>query len=145
MNRPIVLKHEFVQYIPEQLENGTVYVSIEFATAAHRCCCGCGREVTTPISPTDWTLLFHGDSVSLDPSIGNWNFPCQSHYFIRRNRVMWAKRWTPAQIDAGRAHDSRAKQQYFSDKKPTTLHESKPPEKSQPKDGFWRRLKKRFS
>jgi hypothetical protein len=40
--------HRFVEYIPEQLEERTIYISIRFATAVHRCCCGCGREVVTP-------------------------------------------------------------------------------------------------
>ena len=50
-----------------------------------------------------------GASVSLDPSIGNWNFPCQSHYWIDRNRVRWAGRWTPEQIDRGRQRDNDRK------------------------------------
>jgi hypothetical protein len=33
-----------------------LYVSIEFATAAHSCACGCGREVVTPPGPTDWRI-----------------------------------------------------------------------------------------
>ena len=43
-------EHRFVQNIPEQLEPGILYISMEFATAAHRCFCGCGEEVVTPFS-----------------------------------------------------------------------------------------------
>jgi hypothetical protein len=38
--------------------------------------------------------------VSLDPSIGNWSFPCRSHYWIRNNKVRWAENWSQARIDA---------------------------------------------
>jgi hypothetical protein len=47
-----------------------------------KCCCGCGHEVVTPFSPTDWKLTFDCVSVSLYPSIGNWSPPCRAHYFI---------------------------------------------------------------
>jgi hypothetical protein len=107
------LAHEFVQYIPERLREGTIYISIPFATAAHKCCCGCGNEVVTPLSPTDWKLIFDGKSISLYPSIGNWNFACQSHYWIERNRVKWARRWSRKEIDAVRSHDKLVKEKYF--------------------------------
>ena len=57
MNAAIVLKHEFVDFIPDELEQGTIYISIRFATASHFCLCGCGNKVVTPIRPTDWTLI----------------------------------------------------------------------------------------
>jgi hypothetical protein len=113
MKRKLVLTHEFVEYIPDDFKDGTIYVSVAFATAAHKCCCGCGNEVITPLSPTDWTLIFDGQSISLDPSIGNWSFACQSHYWIRMNRVVWARRWSRQKIEDGRIHARLAKQRYF--------------------------------
>lgn len=113
MKPEMVLTHEFVEFIPGELKDGTVYVSIAYAIAAHKCCCGCGREVVTPLSPTDWKLIFDGESISLDPSIGNWSFDCQSHYWITHNRVVWARRWSQEEIAAGRAYDSSAKDRYF--------------------------------
>src|SRR5205085_355428 len=88
------LTHEFVEFIPDDLEEGVLYVSMQYATAAHKCFCGCGTEVVTPLSPTDWKLIFDGKTISLDPSIGNWGLDCQSHYWIRGNQVRWAGRWT---------------------------------------------------
>ena len=108
IRREIVLKHEFVEYIPEDLKEGTIYVSLAFATAAHNCCCGCRNVVITPLSPTDWKLIFDGESISLDPSIGNWSFPCQSHYWITRNKARWAPQWSKKQIEAGRLRDRLA-------------------------------------
>ena len=71
MNRVESLDHRFVEYIPDSLEEGVIYVSIPFATVLHPCCCGCGNEVVTPLDPTDWHLTFDGRSVPLSPSIGN--------------------------------------------------------------------------
>jgi Family of unknown function (DUF6527) len=88
------LSHKFVEFVPEVLEKNVLYVSITYGTASHLCCCGCGREVVTPITPTGWKLTFDGETVSLNPSIGNWNFPCRSHYWISNNRVEWAENWT---------------------------------------------------
>ena len=104
------LDHRFVDFIPEQLDEGILYVSIEYITVAHLCCCGCGQEVSITLSPTDWRLVFDGKTVSLEPSIGSWSLPCQSHYFVTRNRVAWAKQWSRAEIDAGRRYDAARKQ-----------------------------------
>jgi hypothetical protein len=119
MTRIAALKCERVQYIPSDLADGTIYVSTEFSTAMHKCCCGCGSKVVTPLSPTDWQATFDGELVSLYPSIGNWSFPCQSHYWIRRSKVVWAARMSQAEIDHGRALDRIAKEKYFTAQKPT--------------------------
>lgn len=116
MSRTMLLKHEFVEYIPTHLKDGTIYISFVFATAVHKCCCGCGNEVVTPISPTDWQLIFDGKSISLYPSIGNWNFACQSHYWIEGNRVKWARKWSKKEIVLGRIWDKFTMKKYFGDK-----------------------------
>jgi hypothetical protein len=106
------LTHEFVEHLPDELTDGIIYISIPYATVAHKCCCGCGHEVVTPLSPTDWELTFDGRTVSLDPSIGNWSFPCQSHYWIIRNTVRWSRPWSQKEIEKGRARDRLAKKRY---------------------------------
>lgn len=106
------LQHQFVEYIPEQLEEGVLYISIEYMTVTHLCCCGCRQEVSTTISPTDWRLIYDGKTVSLEPSIGSWSLPCRSHYFITRNLVVWARNWSEAEIDAGRRYDVARKSQH---------------------------------
>lgn len=113
MKQQTILTHEFVEYMPDELKDGTLYVSMPFATVAHKCCCGCGKEVVTPLSPTDWKLIYDGRSVTLDPSIGNWSLPCKSHYWIRGGKVRWAGAWSQEEIDAGRANDRLAKERYF--------------------------------
>lgn len=107
-------RHEFVEFVPERIEDGVVYVSIPYATAIHRCACGCGHEVVTPLNPTDWKVIFDGKTVSLDPSIGNWSFDCQSHYFIRGNRVLWCDKWSKDRVAWGRARDAANKEDYYN-------------------------------
>lgn len=107
------IKHKFVEFIPDEIEEGILYISIEYCTAIHRCVCGCCNEVVTPLSPTDWEITFDGKSISIYPSIGNWNFPCKSHYFITKNNVRHAKRWKSYEIEEGRMEDIRAKKKYF--------------------------------
>lgn len=148
MKRGLSLKHEFVEYIPDDLEDRTIYISIAFATVAHKCCCGCGSEVITPLSPTDWQLIFDGKSISLYPSIGNWNFACRSHYWIERNMVKWAPRWSQEKINAGRAHDALAKKRYFDSNKMstanTTIANLEVSKKGKSRKSIWQKLKKKF-
>lgn len=121
MSSVTTLRHEFVEYIPEALKAGTVYISLEYATAVHKCCCGCRKEVVTPLSPTDWRITFDGVSVSLDPSIGNWNFPCQSHYWIRRDKVVWADSWSSEEIRSNRRQDRKKTKKHYRKKQSLTL------------------------
>lgn len=107
------LDPEFVRHIPVELEPGKLYVSMEYATAAHSCCCGCGEEVVTPFTPTDWSMTFDGESVSLSPSVGNWYLPCKSHYVLRRGRVVEAGPWSEEQIEAEWGRDREAKAKYY--------------------------------
>jgi hypothetical protein len=107
------IEHEFIEFIPDELAPNTLYISMAYATAIHLCVCGCGHRVVTPFSPTDWRLIFDGDTVSLDPSVGNWSFPCRSHYVLKRNQVVWADDWSPKMIAAGRARDRHAKAKYL--------------------------------
>jgi hypothetical protein len=111
------IDHEFVEFIPSELKEGVLYVSVQYSTAVHKCACGCGNKVVTPISPVDWQLLFDGDSVSLTPSIGNWEFPCRSHYWIKSDKIRWAKAWTPEEVAAGRQREAREYERYFASRR----------------------------
>jgi len=113
VSRASTVRHEFVDFVPEDLAADTLYISVEYATVVHLCLCGCGERVVTPLTPTDWELAYDGESVSLRPSIGNWSFDCQSHYWIRASRVYWSRRWSRGQIEAGRARDRKTKQSHL--------------------------------
>jgi hypothetical protein len=96
----------FVECIPDELQEGVVYISERFRVCSHKCCCGCGEEVVTPLSPAEWKLTLEGDLVSLWPSVGNWDYACRSHYVIRRNLVIKALPMTERQI--ARVHERDA-------------------------------------
>ena len=144
MMKHLTLRHRFTSVIPEKLDPGVLYVSMEYATAAHSCCCGCGEEVVTPFTPTDWKMEFDGESISLSPSIGSWTLPCRSHYVIRKGKVIEAAPWSEEQIDAERRRDQSAKAVFYG-----TTPTSMPAKVASPTppaggEGFWRRLLKRL-
>lgn len=106
----------FVENMPETLADGYIYISNRHKIALHRCCCGCGEEVATPLSPVDWSVRVVNETVTLYPSIGSWNLPCQSHYWIRRNRVIWARPFSKKEIERVKARDRRDKEAYINKK-----------------------------
>jgi hypothetical protein len=103
------LAHEFVKSVPEKLENGVLYISMEYRTAIHNCCCGCGEQVVTPFSPRLWKMAFDGKTISLYPSIGNWSFPCRSHYWITSSEVEWVPKWKDTQREKKESADNTRK------------------------------------
>ena len=112
-----MLQHRFVENIPDKVEEGILYISIPYCIAIHKCVCGCGNEVSTPISPTGWDITFHGENVSLSPSIGNWSYPCQSHYFIVKGKVQHALKWSSENIEECRKADANDIATYYSKKR----------------------------
>lgn len=111
------IQHKFVEYIPNSPVQDILYISIEYRTAVHLCICGCGNKVVTPFSPTDWELRFDGKTISLYPSIGNWNFECRSHYFITKNVIYIARQWEDWEIEEGRQEDIKNKKSFFKSQK----------------------------
>lgn len=82
------LRPVFSDYVPADLEEGLLYISMPYATAVHLCACGCGAKTVTPLAPSGWTLTFDG-TITLRPSIGNGQFRCRSHYLITDDIVNW--------------------------------------------------------
>lgn len=112
MTRQVDLRHAYVEYIPDKLEPGVLYISRKYRTASHLCCCGCGFKVVTPLNPAKWRLTDHGQTVSLFPSIGNWSFPCQSHYWVDHGRIQWASEMSERQIANVRNNDRLDAERY---------------------------------
>jgi len=83
------IKPIYTALIPGELDDGILYISKEYQCAIHLCCCGCGREVVTPLDQKGWKLTEKDGMVTLSPSIGSFNLPCRSHYFIRNDDVVW--------------------------------------------------------
>lgn len=122
----------FVQYIPERLDPGVLYVSREYGTASHLCCCGCDEEVVTPLNPTDWALTIERGGVTLFPSVGNWSFACRSHYWIRNGCVEWAGSMEQWRIDQIRACDRARKDAYFRSSNETKANVARPAQATPP-------------
>lgn len=137
----MILKHKFVDKMPDTIEEGVIYISIPYETVIHRCCCGCGNEVVTPLSPADWSVTFNGESISLEPSIGNWSFECRSHYWITKNKVIWSTKWSDKRIDEVRRRDFDDRAEYFSDNRNKSDHDSENTyDHDSKKKGFWKKL-----
>lgn len=126
MNREHRIDARFIKSIPTELERGVLYISIEYGAVVHSCVCGCGHEVVTPLTPTDWTLSYNGETVSLSPSIGNWGLPCRSHYWIKNGVVVWATAWKEEKIRRARTSDRQAKEDFFNDGLPENQSARKP-------------------
>ena len=86
MTSEIALKHEFVEFIPDELEQGTVYVSIRFATASHLRL-RLWKQGRDAYPPDRLDVAFRRQDHLLEPLNRNWSFPCQSHYYIRKNAL----------------------------------------------------------
>lgn len=86
-----------VERLPDTPESGVLYVSEKFRMTLHACACGCGHRVYTFLG--DGHRLFGTpDEPTIEPSIGVWDAPCKSHYFIEHGQVRWSKSFTEAQI-----------------------------------------------
>ena len=114
-NKAKKISHEFIAAIPSSLEENKLYVCIEYATVVHQCFCGCGMEVVTPLTPTDWELRYNGVTISLNPSVGNWSFDCKSHYWIVKNAVIWSPEWSDDEIAYGRQESRFQKDSYYGE------------------------------
>ena len=108
----------FSTHIPAEPDEGILYVSMDYATAVHRCACGCGSKVVTPFGPADWQLGFDG-TVTLRPSIGNGQLPCRSHYYIRDDTIVWMRSISIEETRAAQQRDrAAAVHQYQPDTTP---------------------------
>ena len=97
MSRLDRLSPVFVCTIPTQtdLVPGELYVSMKYGVVVHHCPCGCGQLSELTLAPERWHLSYDGEFLSLNPSIGNSRLHCRSHYWIRRNKVVWCRPMTP--------------------------------------------------
>lgn len=107
-----------VEFVPKELKPGILYVAEEFGAAVHLCACGCGEKVSTPLRPTEWTLKESDAGPTLDPSVGNWQLPCRSHYWIREGKVVWSGQWTAAQVASGRRAEEERRCAYYAARAP---------------------------
>ncbi len=117
MTKMTTLRLQRVHYMPKELEPGILYVSEEFDVAGHLCACGCGNKVMTPLSPTEWSFHESEKGPSLRPSIGNWQLPCTSHYWVDGGKVEWSRAWSPEQVERGRRGEEERRRAYYESRK----------------------------
>lgn len=61
----------------------------------------------TKLAAGEWSFVVDKDDrISMWPSIGNWSFPCRSHYVIRNGSIHWAADFTPQMVAAARMADN---------------------------------------
>ncbi len=101
------MNHKFVDTIPSELEDNVLYISLKYNVTKHLCPCGCRSEIVATLSPAKWKLSYDGETVSLNPSIGNWHHKCQSHYCIIKDEVVWARKMSKHKIGAAIQRDQK--------------------------------------
>lgn len=89
------MRTTFVEFIPEGIEPGMMYVSKKYSTTSYICPCGCGSLVSIPFKPGPyqsqsffWGYQENDTLVSLEPSV-KMTSGCRAHYFIQQNKVNW--------------------------------------------------------
>ena len=85
--KKVEITHVFIKEIPDNLEENKIYISEEYRVAIHNCLCGCKKRTVTPLGGgKNWSLIKNSNNtISLIGSIGNYSFPCKSHYIISKN------------------------------------------------------------
>jgi len=109
---------ERVGRLPKELRPGVLYFSEEFSTTAHLCPCGCGSRIIAPIGPVNWSLSIKKGKPTLYPSLGNWELPCRSHYWIRAGRILWSGQWTEDEIKGGKKAEEFKRNTYYQKHRP---------------------------
>ena len=103
-----------VDLMPAQLDSGVLYYSEKYKIAIHLCACGCGTKIKTPIHPAAWSVVETSDGPTLNPSVGNWQEECKSHYVIERGEAIPYRRWSHEEITEGRRAEQERREQYFA-------------------------------
>lgn len=92
MEKIFEIKPTIVEFIPEIIEPGVLYISFKYETMIHLCACGCGIKTVTPIGDWNVSTIDEHKHVTLRPSIGNFSGErpnYHAHYFITDNKIDW--------------------------------------------------------
>lgn len=99
----MIYRFEKVERLPVALADSVVYVSEEFELAALKCACGCGHQVNLLLGDGH-KVKDVGGLADVWPSIGVWDAPCRSHFWIEKGRVLWADQWSDVEIHSAMEH-----------------------------------------
>lgn len=83
----------FSKHLPQTIEEGKLYISKEYGISKHLCPCGCKSLIVIPFAENvekdlKWAYTEIDGKVSFKPSMGNWQLPCKSHYYITDNKFV---------------------------------------------------------
>ena len=83
--KQVSVEQRLVTEIPNitEMEEQLIYISLEYKTASHLCLCGCKNLTVTPLGIGWWTIFIERGKINIQPSIGNFQFDCKSHYIIK--------------------------------------------------------------
>ena len=84
----------FTEELPykKDMEFGKIYISREHEVACFLCPCGCGEVNHISFIKglrNQWTFIEDKGKVTFRPSIGCFDSPCKSHFFITENHIDW--------------------------------------------------------
>ncbi|MCB0447235.1 MAG: hypothetical protein KDD03_06935 [Gelidibacter sp.] len=102
-----------VKFLPQNLDKGLLYVSEEYSIAGHLCPCGCQNKIMTPLGSTEWSFNDDINGPTLYPSLGNWQLPCKSHYWIIDGEIVWSHEWSEEEILAGQKAEEKRRIAYY--------------------------------
>ena len=83
--KKVTITPVFFESIPDEMKQGEVYISEQYKCSVHLCLCGCGLPTVISLTKNGWTVTKTEKGVSFSPSIGNYQYPCKSHYIITNN------------------------------------------------------------
>lgn len=86
------LKPIYVKFPPkiDSMREGELYIlATETPSSIHLCPCGCKNIVVLPHDKDGWKLTDKNGKITMRPSVGSFNLPCKSHYYITDNKVEW--------------------------------------------------------
>lgn len=90
-------RYRLVERIPNILQEGIVYHTEEFELAGLLCACGCGHRITLLV-PDSHRVSDERGYATIWPSIGVFDAPCKSHYFINAGEIQWRPAFSASQV-----------------------------------------------
>ena len=84
-------KLEYLPYVSDLQEN-VIYISDTYMVSKHLCLCGCGQLTVMPLGKGQWNYQINtNNKISMQPSVGNFQLPCKSHYIISKGGANFAR------------------------------------------------------
>ena len=83
---------EFMTNVNDMKDN-IIYISLKYGVTGHRCLCGCGLLTILPLNQKEdseeirnhgWGMTDNDGKLTFTPSVGNYQYPCKSHYIITK-------------------------------------------------------------